>query len=168
MLKEFFVKHAGEKMTHENVSNMLSEDCNNMFMTVRNKTEKNYEAITRIRGAQVSDKNMINDMIARFARLSESIQHIIATNRRENVKWADLDALKQEYITMQDYLSDKIQMHDAAQLGMNLRVNKLEDFCFKGSDKIAKEMYSHFDEFKTEMGYRIKKFTETVEQMRQD
>ena len=81
-------------MTHENVSNMLSEDCNNMFMTVRNKTEKNLEAITRIRGAQVSDKNMINDMIARFARLSESIQHIIATNRRENVKWADLDALK--------------------------------------------------------------------------
>ena len=155
-------------MTHENVSNMLSEDCNNMFMTVRNKTEKNIEAITRIRGAQVSDKNLINDMIARFARLSESIQHIIATNRRENVKWADLDALKQEYITMQDYLSDRIQMHDDRSLQMKLRVDRLEDFCFNSSNKVAKEMYSHFDEFKTEMGYRIQKFTESVEQMRQD
>ena len=60
-------------MSHENISNMLSEDCNNMLLNVRNKTEKNIEAITRIRGAQNNDKNMINDMIARFGRLSESI-----------------------------------------------------------------------------------------------
>ena len=47
-------------------------------------------------------------MVGRFSRLKESIKLIVASNKKENVRWADLDAVKQEYMTMQSLLGDKM------------------------------------------------------------
>ena len=35
LIKEFFVKYSHEEITSEKMSNMLTEDCNNMFSSVR-------------------------------------------------------------------------------------------------------------------------------------
>ena len=56
---------------------------------------------------------------------------------------------------MQDYLSEKINHQDKVRDIFTIKINKLEEFCYNGSDKIAHDMYARFDEFKTEMGYRI-------------
>lgn len=34
-LKEFFIKYGGEKMTNSKLSDMLSQDVNNLFFTVK-------------------------------------------------------------------------------------------------------------------------------------
>ena len=55
LIKEFFVKHAPEEITSERLSDMLSEDCNNMFKNIKYRTEKNYEALTQVKHGRLSD-----------------------------------------------------------------------------------------------------------------
>ena len=38
LIKEFFVKYAAEEITSERLSEMLTEDCNNMFHSIRHLT----------------------------------------------------------------------------------------------------------------------------------
>jgi hypothetical protein len=51
VIKEFFVKYKPEDLSSGKLSNMLSEDINNLFFHVKNMSEKNKEAITKLTNA---------------------------------------------------------------------------------------------------------------------
>ena len=42
----------------------------------------------------MSDRSLINDMVTKFGRMNEALKLLIVQQKKENVKWADLDALK--------------------------------------------------------------------------
>lgn len=52
-IKEFFVKYSNEDLNGRKLSEMLSEDVNNMFFDVKFVTQKNKDAIAHIKGSQI-------------------------------------------------------------------------------------------------------------------
>ena len=48
-IKEYFVKHSPDEISNERLSEMLSDDCNNIFKTLRRRTDSNYEEITKVK-----------------------------------------------------------------------------------------------------------------------
>ena len=62
-LKEFFIKYEKEEMTNAALSNLLSEDVNNLFEQVRHQTEKNSEAIKYLKSVQNKNRNELDNML---------------------------------------------------------------------------------------------------------
>lgn len=136
---------------------MLSEDVNNMFFDVRFTTEKNKDAIAHIKGSQIAEKTLIANMMTKFSRLTESTKTTLAQEKREKVRYCDLDALKQEYLTMSTYTTEKVNMLGGRLTEFDLRANRLENHCFKQQEPIIILMKKNFNEIKTEIYYRLEK-----------
>ena len=62
-LKEFFIKYEKEEMTNATLSNLLSEDVNNLFEKVRHQTEVNSEAIKFLKQNQNKNRNELDNML---------------------------------------------------------------------------------------------------------
>ena len=99
----------------------------------------------------MGDKALVTDMVQRFARLNNEINNIIATERKVRVKYADLDALKQEYLTSQQYLVDKLNLQASRLLEFEVRTTRLEEHCFHKAEPLVSLFNTRLLEHRTEM-----------------
>lgn len=105
---------------------------------------------------------MIQDMMQKFQRLSESTKNTIAADKRTKVSFKDFEAIKQEQLTTQGYMTDKINLLNARITEFDVRANRLEDHCFKKQEPIIIAVNKRFNELKTEMYYRIENFSKQI------
>ena len=60
--------------------------------------------------AQRKEKSAFQDIHIRFNRLQESTKHTLLQEKKEKVRYSDLDAVKQENLTVHSFISDKMSM----------------------------------------------------------
>ena len=108
---------------------------------------------------------MNREMVSRLSRLNETVKNIVAMDRREKIMWADLDALKQEYMNLDKHLNDKVNVHMNRMVEFEVRVSRLEAHFSDNFDRITKNQEKVLDDHATEMGFRIVKFTKKVEEL---
>jgi hypothetical protein len=69
--------------------------------------------------------------MSKFERLQQSTLNTLATEKREKVRFSDLDVLRQAFGSMSGYLNEKFNAYSARLTEFDLRANRLEDHCFK-------------------------------------
>ena len=57
-------------------------------------------------------------------------------DKKEKVNYTDLDALKQENLTVHSYLSEKIAIVNKRMTEFEVRANRLENHCFKQQEPV--------------------------------
>ena len=139
LLKEFFVKNQPEAMTTKRVYDMLNQDLNNMLSPLQQQSDRLTERFDNVKKERLCDRNQMRELISHVSRLNQSVKHIIDTERSEKIMLADLDALKNETITTQNYLTEKVNMHNNRMVEFEVRVKRLENNVFVKFEKMNEE-----------------------------
>ena len=86
--------------------------------------------------------------------------------RKEKVRYSDLDAVKQENLTVHSFISDKMSMLQKRMTEFEVRAHRLENHCFKQQEPILIQVNQRFNDLKTEIYYRIENFSNSLEELK--